>query len=642
MTPRAPYRVWIPLLASTAFLCTAIVFLSLRFESPSTRSGGNTPGTQSDPVAPSPVTARDEVHSSLDLETIEVPAHGQLDLISQSFEAWLDRWTNRDPQGPYANLELEGRELAIRRTEALRKLMRADPETALRNSLRWDQWDTLPESVKEVSERPFSAWSSQESHVYCDQETDLFEHELWMTTDQDVEARAWSYGRRKQPMSRSGIPQQGFVLGNEAALWSEPLRLISDPETRAVEQRFPSVTGSREVSAWTGEPLDPDSALVTLMAGRVVRVAGEREYDAMQSRLQAWEDRPGPDGGVAELAAWLEQAEGEDFIPLSEALPSPPIVNAWTETPKRLLMMMVDFDNLTGPREDYATLLAKLSNDVSPLIDEMSFGKTNLIITIVPNVIRMPQPSNYYPDLKAAGGNANRELHDHAQAGAIALGYNMDDYDFLCVQFKSIGMGYGGLANLGGKKSWIQSSGTGVFVHEYGHNYGVGHASRWIPDPGEAPFSDLGTNQEYGGGSSIMGGGPFPQGHFDSQAKARLSWLNENQWTDVTSSGTYRLYRADHRSSPNLSQVGALRVERSDGTGDALWLGYKRTIENRRRLSRGIQVLWQKASKLNKNWLVRAGRLGSFSSSDYELPVGQTFSDLAGGSGIHITPLKRG
>jgi hypothetical protein len=272
----------------------------------------------------------------------------------------------------------------------------------------------------------------------------------------------------------------------------------------------------------------------------------------------------------------------------------------------------------------------------------MSFGKTNLIVTVVPDVIRMPELSTYYPAEKAAGRNANGQLHDHARAGAEAQGYVLDDYDFWCVQFKSIGMGYGGLANVGGKKSWIQSSGTGVFVHEYGHNYGVGHASRWIPDSGEPAFTTLGTTQEYGGGSSIMGGGPFPEGHFDSQAKVQLNWLNTDQWMDVTASGRYRLYRADHPDAPADAKVGALRIDRPDDTGDAIWLGYKRTIDWRRRLSRGVQVLWQKAEKPKKNWLIKAGREGSFPADDYELPIGQTFSDALATDAIHITPVARG
>lgn len=558
-------------------------------------------------------------------------------LSTDDFRVWLQGRPKRDGNAAaLAAWEAEGLSLAEERAERLSELMRRDPRAALAESLRWDEWAELPEPVRRVSERPFSEVVRQDCYVGCDPDSGIATKELRITRADGSELRAWTFGRRELALARERVPMQGFVLGGEAAVRPEPAQILTPRESDVVRRIFPGAPADRGISLWSGMPVGND-AVDVLVGGRLGRIS-ENELAPLRERLHAWESIPGEPVGGQRMAAWLDPDDPTGLVPLSDDLFAPPAASPWTTTPKRLLLIRVDFPDLVGARETAEVLTSKLSTSVSDSLEEMSYGKTRLIVTVTPEVIRMPQASSYYPAEQTAGRNGNEQLHSAARSGVTALGYVLADYDFWCVQFGNIGMGYGGLAILGGQKSWIQSSGTSVFVHEFGHNYGLGHANRWVPDSVDEPIGPNGTQVDYGSTSSIMGSGPFPAGHYDSQAKAFLGWLDETQWVDVTSSGRYRLWRADHLQSPRAGQTGGIRIGLDSLPGDSIWLSYKRAIPERRRLERGVSVIWQQASALLNNRLVKAGRDGSFPETDYELPVGQTFTT----GGIHVTPVSRG
>lgn len=556
---------------------------------------------------------------------------------ADEFRSWLFRKPSPTDSAASASWEAEGIALAGARSLRLRDLMRRDARAALEESLRWNEWTALPESVKSQTERPFSEWARQDHYVGCDPENGRTIEEMRITLQDGRDLRAHTYGRRKSALSRERVPVEGFELGGELAVWPEAVRMMTAAEASAIRDLVPPLASGDGISAWSGVALGETDGVDILIGGRRARVLRE-EQPLLEQRLHAWEAIPGESSGVERLAAWMTAEGPGEFVPLMDDGFAPLSSNPWTTTPKTLLLMRVDFPDLTGARESYEVLTNKLSTAVSTSLEEMSFGKTRLHVTVTPQVIRLPRVSTYYAAENTAGRNGNGQLHDHARAGAEALGYVFDHYDFWCVQFNNISMGYGGLAIVGGKKSWIQSSGTSVFVHEFGHNYGLGHANRWEPDPVAGPLGPNGTQVNYGSTSSIMGSGPFPAGHFDAQAKAFLGWLDSTQWQEVTTSGRYRLWRADHLESPRPPQIGALRIGRVSVPGDALWLSYKRAIPERRRLERGVSVIWEKAGDPRNNFIVKAGRDGSFPGTDYELPVGQTFSD----GGVHITPAARG
>lgn len=558
-------------------------------------------------------------------------------LRSDDFRAWLQgRLENDGDPAALAMWEAEGFALAEARTKRLADLMRRDPRAALEESLRWDEWVALPKSVRRVTEQPFSEMVGQDCYVGCDPDTGISTKELRITRADGRDLRAYGFGRRELALSRERVPMQGFELGGEAVVGAEAFQILTSREASAARKMFAASPSSRGLSLWSGEPVGHD-AVDVLIGGRLEQISPD-EVAPLRERLNAWDSIPGEPPGGERLAAWLDPENPGAFAPLNDDFFAPPDASPWTTTPKRLLLIRVDFPDLVGARETAEVLTTKLSTAVSDSLEEMSYGKTRLIVTVTPEVIRMPQPSTYYPAEQTAGRNGNEQMHSAARSGVTALGYVLSDYDFWCVQFGNIGMGYGGLAILGGQKSWIQSSGTSVFVHEFGHNYGLGHANRWVPDSVDEPIGPNGTQVDYGSTSSIMGSGPFPAGHFDSQAKAFLGWLDETQWVDVASSGRYRLWRADHFQSPRPGQAGGIRIGLDSLPGDSIWLSYKRAIPERRRLERGVSVIWQQASALLNNRLVKAGRNGSFPETDYELPVGQTFTTGA----IHVTPVSRG
>ena len=127
---------------------------------------------------------------------------------------------------------------------------------------------------------------------------------------------------------------------------------------------------------------------------------------------------------------------------------------------------------------------------------------------------------------------------------------------------------YSGLA--GGSRQWIQgNSSSNVIIHEFGHNYGLGHASFWSTSDGSVVGT--GASDEYGDDFDIMGDGSN-DAHFHPQAKQFLNWIEPAQWADATASGAgaYRIYRFD-----NSATTGATRgVRITKSTSPAEYTGW--------------------------------------------------------------------
>ena len=280
-----------------------------------------------------------------------------------------------------------------------------------------------------------------------------------------------------------------------------------------------------------------------------------------------------------------------------------------------------------------------MDGEVNDQCRDMSFGMATLDTTVDATLVRMPRPTTYYNGTDD-GSKKNGTLFNDAIAAAQAAGINTSGYTHRCIMMKGIGMGYCGLATVGGGKIWLPCHGSKVIVHELGHNFGVGHASFHSPTNGNDPLG-AGTTSEYGDNTDIMGGGGVSAGHFHPQFKTRLSWLSGTQrhnFNSENTNNTYRIHRFDHPDTDEVNEKRAIRVYRGTNN-EYLWIGYRQRYggTNFQNYLKGAQIHWQKAGS-NKSWLIDVTAGGGKNNSG--LGVGRTFSDTR--RDLHITTLQRG
>jgi hypothetical protein len=177
-------------------------------------------------------------------------------------------------------------------------------------------------------------------------------------------------------------------------------------------------------------------------------------------------------------------------------------------------------------------------------------------------------------------------IYDDTVAALLAAGApDPSSFDVVSLFLPPTNVAFEGAAVVGGRQQWINNSvSSRLFVHEFGHNFGLYHANFWQTGGGSS--TGWGGSEEYGDPFDTMGKGEFPAGHFSHAAKAALGWIGATSMIDVRASATHRLYRFDDRSAtgPTL----ALRVDKcADGV---FWLGYRRNFPTT--LGTGVSVVW--------------------------------------------------
>ncbi len=373
--------------------------------------------------------------------------------------------------------------------------------------------------------------------------------------------------------------------------------------------------------------------------------------NSFEKNIAALDTKPGPRSGAAVLFMAMPASGSAGVFNLGEvATLNNNLEITWTETRKKVLMIRCDFSdfpNSTNPVVAQATYDTLLNTTVSDNIRDFSYGKTWIEATVSSNITRLPNPASHYTPIDAFGTSSNTDLLADAKSTYLTNhpGFNFAAYDIVGVWFTSISMKSGGIeyAGLaGGADIWIQDSADiGVHVHEFGHNYGIGHSSFWIPPVGSTdPVDPAGGYEEYGDPFDVMGKGTMPEGAYHAEAKQRLNWLSTGQWTDATAggsgSGTYRIKRIDNT---NTTGIRGLRITKSGS--DHYWLSYRRLFPNSW-LKAGANIVWEQAL-YGRSWLIDTtpGSLaGSADRTDGSLAIGRTYSDTA--ANVHITALARG
>ncbi|MBJ7396867.1 MAG: PKD domain-containing protein, partial [Akkermansiaceae bacterium] len=527
-------------------------------------------------------------------------------------------------------------ELAVARRQVMSEWIVTDPALALRNAISWSDYEALPKSLKPYFEQPFNAMGSLRVLPVCGESANRDSVRLL-----EIDGRSFSasvFGWRVGQGTKEATPLAGITLDGRAAI-SEAVFETLSPADAATVDSLP--LGNRDAGRdfATGASLGQDP-VIALAGGRRFLFANAATITAVNEKLAVFDQTPGPHGGsrmVFAMAAGGDGAQGISWEAFAEEVQV--AASAWTETPKSVFFIRVDFSDQPGTAVTQTALAEVLNTQVADSIEEMSYGKTTINATVSSVTVRMPKPKgDYLP-------SNNDALYNDAVAAYLASpgATALTNYQIVGVHFPSIGISsggltYAGLATLGGSRQWLQgTSDSNVIIHEFGHNYDLGHASFWSTNNGTVVGA--GSSVEYGDPFDIMGGGSGPEGHFHMQGKQRLNWLEATQWTDasVSGSGTYRVYRFDDPATTGA--LRGVRVTKVASPAQYYWLGYRPGIPGNPWLDNGAYLLWQREGE-NRSWLLDTTPGSDNARDDAALSVGATYSDAS--AGVHITPLAVG
>ena len=516
-------------------------------------------------------------------------------------------------------------------------LIKEDPAEALARAVSFTEYAALPEAVRAHVERPFSAQAELLVLPVCRSGGSRVPParpvmRQLLVDDESFEVSV--FGRRTEIGSKQASPLQGITLGGVAALREEIFQIVDAAEAA----EFPEASAAENACFSTGRELG-EGAVVAVAGGRRFHFASAEVAVEFDQRVARFDLEPGPHTGAQVVLLMADGAAGagQDFDWEAAAAEVELQASSWTETPKDVYFIRVDFSDKPGASISQAELAGTLNTTVSDTIAAMSYGKTSINATVSPIVVRMPNPTSSY-----APSN-NDGLHDAAKAAALAQipGLDLSGCDIVGVHFASIGMGSGGLSTYaglaGGSRQWIQgTSSSNVIIHEFGHNYGLGHASFWSTTDGSVVGA--GASDEYGDDFDIMGDGSN-EAHFHPQAKQYLDWLEPAQWADATAAGagTYRIYRFDDPTTTGTTR--GVRITKAASPPEYYWLGYRKRLENNPWLQSGIYLIWERPG-FDRSWLLDTTPSSAEGRDDGAVVLGRTYSDTA--AGVHITALGTG
>lgn len=556
---------------------------------------------------------------------------------------------------------VKGRELALQRHERMQRLIRENPRQAIAEAVSPAEYAALPKEIQPFVEMPFS---ERVEFVYlpiCGPSPDGRDAVVELHFKDGRRLEAYAFGSRAELMGKRSLPVQGVSLDGMAALNDAVFQILSAADLETTRPLYKANAQGLDRSFATGQPIQ-GAAVLAVAGGELFAFANSAEVTALDEALRKLDTKPGPYAASERLflpySPDAATATNTGFDLSGAAAFAAEQASAWTETEKKVYLIRVDFSDNVGGYSTQSATVANLTT-TSDHIRTMSYNKTFITATVSTNVYRMPQTAAYYAnggnglntDLLRDGRNTFRNSKSGADAainiGAVdntgSGGTSLGDYDIVGVAFSSIGMmsggvNYAGLA--GGGNLWMQGSiSVNTFTHEFGHNYGIGHASFWQTSDGSV--TGTGSSVEYGDDFDVMGGGSMPQAHYHTQAKAKLDWLTSAQWADATALGsnTYRIYRIDDRYTTGTYRGVRVTKVATPGSEEYYWLGYRPLYTTNAVLSQGAYLNWQQVGQ-TRCWLLDTTPATSGNKTDAGVPVGRTYSDTT--ANVHITPLATG
>jgi hypothetical protein len=545
-----------------------------------------------------------------------------------AFQSWL-----AEAEGaPSGSLDLSrGVALARERAVWMRDLIVHDPARALQESLSLSEWLALPEAIRPHVEQPVSSRADIDVLIACG--TGSASINRVTTLEDGTRFDTYTSGNPRLAKTQLGIPVQGIRLDGVGALSPAIFHQVEGPDLEAATGLYTIANTDPTRCFATGELLG-SGTVAALSGGQIFLFRDEAAMVQLENSLQELDQVAGPVGGSQALYKRDFKLDEAEAVAQASS-------HAWSGTARDMYVILVDFSDHPGDPlspDTPADLDNLLNGAVSQQIYDMSDYQTYINASVNTKVYRLPDTlATYAPDVLP--------MHDDAVAAVVADGIDLSSYETVCVYFKNTGsITFAGYASISGSKMWINGYlDDGVFTHELGHNYGSFHAHSWdVADvPGTDPVDPAGTRSEYGDPTDIMGSGDLPEGHFHVQNKVQVGWLDGSNYTDVTVSGTYRVYRSDNPQTTGTNK--GLRILKS--ADNYYWLGYRQLYTGYEAFGRGLYLLWQQPNvddypKSDLLDLTPGSVAGLPDKNDGGLALGKTYSDTT--AGIHITPVARG
>lgn len=544
----------------------------------------------------------------------KVPAQPVAPMLD-AFRQWAVRYTAADDAEKPA-LFAEGLRLAKARGEAMAQIIRNDPKAAIDALLPYELRKAMPPEIAERIEHRVSGVGDLMVVGVKPLPGATVDEPIYRTANlKGKEYRAYTHGKRLADISRTQTPILGVGVtladgSRLAAVRDEAYEVLEKSEAADLRAQLGAVEPLCPVS---GEPTEArgDETAVDTGAKLVWLCSGGH----MEQWLQT------PEGAMVLAAGGGGNSGGT----------SPVVPATWTKGNKKFLAIRVRFsDQAVGfqPSSD-----SQMQTELQTVVDKLSdWSYGNMEATFA-----------FTPTLDVPGTQA-----DYATSGMSFLGvarglaaaytdetgahpYDTANFDFDAVVFStSVWGSYCGVAFVGAKGTMIKCASAGVYLHEWGHNFGLSHANFWDAST-DSPIG-AGTHNEYGSKYSVMGAAGLNA--YNSHERYTMKWLEDSDVVNVNASGTYRLYNAD-KTTLTAGHPYALRIRKDSRIYYAEyrpnWNGNSHAFAT----DNGAMILWTQGHELlDMNPQTSSG------NSDASLLVGRSFNDAE--QGITITTVARG
>jgi hypothetical protein len=556
-----------------------------------------------------------------------------------SFRQWLAAYQDKSNAADQTSMLADGIRLAMQRRTSMLTLIRNDPDAALAVALSYAEYAALPETIQTWVEEPFSTTGLLDVQIVCGSNHVEQLHYIL----EDDGGNSWNLSmpvEHRVALSKRNLPVQGIRLDDIATIRGQVFQVVSGADAALVSNTWASGQAHPDRCFTSGEIIQGDG-VTAVAGGRTFRFQNEANLKRVEAALNQAEARPGLNVG----SQWIMAETRGDGFPFEEyGTATETMAYNSTTGAKTSFFIQVDFSDRQGTPCTASTLDQVIDLQVNNALAEYSYNTTSLSGSVTDFAVRVISPSGDY----VGGTKDYNDLYDEAIASYIALGNDdpRTSHDTVGIIFETLGYSWTGLASLGGQKMWLNGTlNADTILHEFGHNYGLGHANYWVHDNANPastdPVDPAGANEEYGDGTDVMGDGAVSEGHFHMAAKQYLGWIGINDWDDLSTeedNGTYRIYRFDDAAATGTQ---ALRVAKS-ATSDHYWIGYRKDSQGLEAYSQGAYMTWERAGDPDRNqsWLIDTTPGSTNGKNDAPVTLGRTYADTA--SEVYITPVAKG
>ena len=156
------------------------------------------------------------------------------------FKTWLTVWRTSG-----ADLT-KGRELAVHRREQMLRKFKEDPAGAYADSLSWSQWNSVPEQLKDLVERPFSAMVDFSLLPNCPpaDPSSAKIHPRKLRLDGEWR-ETHVFGTKATLTSKESLPARGILLDGKVLLSDAAFEQLSAEDLAVAAELFPTKDGPK-------------------------------------------------------------------------------------------------------------------------------------------------------------------------------------------------------------------------------------------------------------------------------------------------------------------------------------------------------------------------------------------------------------